>query len=226
VQKVLIASPIRQKPAILRAFLDALGRLETTGLEVSFAFIDDSEGEERDVLQDFDPAHYVTVLDYDRKCEFEYKRDETTHSWNHALVSKVTTFRNRFLQMALDGGYDYLFMVDSDLVLHPQTLVHLVGLGKDIVSEVFWTAWNPNEPLMPQVWISGQYTITPEFVETLKEPGVYRVGGLGACTLISRKAIEAGVSYSEVPGLDLFGEDRHFCTRASALGLELWADTH
>jgi glycosyltransferase involved in cell wall biosynthesis len=227
VRKVLIASPIRQKPAILRAFLDSLGRLETTGLDVSFAFIDDSEGVERAVLWQFTSQQDdALILDPECDCPGEYKRDETTHFWDTALMSKLAVFRNRFLQMALDGGYDYLFMVDSDLVLHPKTLAHLVGLGKDIVSEVFWTRWQPNDPPMPQVWLSGQYTTTPEFVEALKQPGVYPVGGLGACTLISRKAIEAGVSYSEVLGIDLVGEDRHFCARAAALGLEMWADTH
>lgn len=59
----------------------------------------------------------------------------------------------------------------------------------------------------------------------LKIPGVYKVGGLGACTLISRHALEKGVSFREIYNLGLIGEDRHFCIRAAALGLELFADT-
>lgn len=35
-----------------------------------------------------------------------------------------------------------------------------------------------------------------------------------------------GVSFKEIYNLGLAGEDRHFCIRAAALGLELYADTH
>ncbi|WP_243137681.1 glycosyltransferase family 2 protein, partial [Desulfofundulus thermobenzoicus] len=49
---------------------------------------------------------------------------------------------------------------------------------------------------------------------------------LGACTLISRRAMLMGVSFSEIYNLGFIGEDRHFCIRAAALGLELYADTH
>jgi len=64
------------------------------------------------------------------------------------------------------------------------------------------------------------------WLERLRRPGLYPVGGLGACTLISRRAIEAGVRYQRIPNLTYWGEDRHFCIRAQALGFDLWADTH
>ena len=44
--------------------------------------------------------------------------------------------------------------------------------------------------------------------------------------LISKKALSLGVSFSEIYNLGFSGEDRHFCVRAAALGLELYADTH
>ena len=36
------------------------------------------------------------------------------------------------------------------------------------------------------------------FYKKIKNPGVYKVGGLGACTLISKDALSKGVSYSEI----------------------------
>jgi len=60
----------------------------------------------------------------------------------------------------------------------------------------------------------------------LKVPGVYTVGGLGACTLISKRAIQAGVNFKEIYNISFMGEDRHFCIRAVALGFELFVDTH
>lgn len=64
------------------------------------------------------------------------------------------------------------------------------------------------------------------FLAKLQQPGIYEVGGLGACTLISRRAIESGVSYDVIRNISYWGEDRHFCIRAAALGIPLYVDTH
>lgn len=64
------------------------------------------------------------------------------------------------------------------------------------------------------------------FLNTLRRPGIYEVGGLGACTLISRRALEAGANFSKIKNLSLTGEDRHFCVRAAVLGFPLYVDTH
>ncbi|MGE5405052.1 MAG: glycosyltransferase, partial [Candidatus Saccharibacteria bacterium] len=105
-----------------------------------------------------------------------------------------------------------------------------------------WTEWTPGSGKMPQVWLSGHYGFrwghesfntdetyrahAIEFLRQLTVPGVYEVGGLGACTLISRKAIEHGVSFGCVKNVDYWGEDRHFCIRATVLGIGLYVDTH
>jgi hypothetical protein len=41
--RILIISPVRQKPAILQHFLEGLHRLDTTGLEVAYLFIDNND---------------------------------------------------------------------------------------------------------------------------------------------------------------------------------------
>ncbi len=241
-KRVLIASPVRQKPAILKEFLWSLACLKTTGLLVEYAFIDDHE-EDNGLLRAFAAGRDGIRIFPGRGTQQTYHCDENTHHWREDLIWKVAGYKNYFLQLAREEGFDYLFLVDSDLVLHPETLVHLVGLKKDIVSEVYWTRWEADLPPLPQVWIADQYRLYPlergeapdekeivrrqnEFLEMLRRPGTYKVGGLGACTLISRKAIQLGVSFSEIYNLGLIGEDRHFCVRAAALGLELYADTH
>jgi hypothetical protein len=93
------------------------------------------------------------------------------------------------------------------------------------------------------VWISDEYTqyrqergetVSEEekderyrqFLSMLKKPGLYEVGGLGACTLIHRSALAAGVHFGPIRNLSFWGEDRHFCVRAAALGIPLYVDTH
>ncbi|MEG6520553.1 glycosyltransferase [Desulfotomaculum sp. 1211_IL3151] len=238
-KRVLIGSPIKQKKAILQEFLHSLEKLERRGLQLDFVFIDDNN--DHNLLEQFARKRdHVLILKNDGKDL--YVCDEKTHQWNEQLIWKVASFKNTFIDMAIKEGYDYLFLVDSDLYLQPKTIRHLVSLNKDIVSEVFWTTWEPELAPMPQVWVADQYKLFDSkrgepldeeevkkrmmaFIELLQRPGTYKVGGLGACTLISRQALLKGVSFNEIYNISLWGEDRHFCVRAAALGLELYADT-
>jgi Glycosyl transferase family 2 len=241
-QRILIGSPVRQTPRILDAFLRSLSELHTDGIELSFDFVDDNVvPESRALLRAFSEAHPRCRVHH-VAADGEYVCDATTHHWNERLTRKVATFKDRIIGDARSESHDHLFLVDSDLVLPPQLLRHLASLNKAIVSEVFWTMWQPELPMLPQVWLRDRYTLFPHdpaesltekealsrtssFLKQLRRPGQVQVGGLGACTLISRSAIERGVNFSEIDNLSMPGEDRHFCIRARALDVELWADT-
>lgn len=239
-KRILIASPVQRKENILTEFLESLEHLNTAGIELNFAFIDDNN--DHDLLYRFAQRNSNTLI-LQSNSNDSYFCNEQTHFWGEDLFWKLAAFKDQIIQRATEEGYDYLFFADSDLYLQPQTMTHLVSLNKDIVSEVFWTKWYPGSNPLPQVWVADQYrlyeaqrgeNLSPEeinqrisnFLRMLEKPGTYKVGGLGACTLISRKALTLGVSFGEIYNLGLWGEDRHFCIRAAALGLELWADTH
>lgn len=242
-QRLVLGSPVHKDPAILREFLHGVRELDSEGLDVEYVLIDDNEDPESSaLLREFSAqVPGVTVVVPASKPE-AYLCDEVTHHWEDALVWRVAAFKDAIIGHALEKGHDWLFLVDSDLVLQPGTLPHLVSLRRDIVSEVFWTRWTPDGPELPQVWLRDVYDMTPrargeelssdeaarrvaELLRSYRTPGVYEVGGLGACTLMSRAALERGVCFQEIPNLSFWGEDRHFCVRAAALGLTLWADT-
>lgn len=244
-KRILIGGPVHQDPAVLAEYLQSIAELDKQGLTVDFAFIDDNEDPaSRALLQAFRPEGCGVAVLPAAPRDTGYERNETTHVWKEQLVWRVAGFRNQMIQHTLANGYDGLFMVDADLVLHPQTLKRLVAAGVDVVSEIFWTRWQPDWSESPQVWNSGQYILYPrerwernlpleerqrreqEWFAQLRRPGVYPVGGLGACTLFSRRAFELGAHYGEVPNLEYHGEDRHFCVRAATLGLKLYVDTH
>lgn len=240
--RVLIAAPVRQKPVILQHFLEGLQRLDTTGLEVAYLFVDNNDdAHASQMLRAFTgqagaPVHRLRV-----PVAEPYQRTET-HHWTESLIWRLAAIKDGILHAALQHGYDYAFLVDSDLVLHPQTLRRMVGCGRDILSQVFWTVWSHDTPPKPNVWYADHYNLyrvcreqSLERDERLRRleaflsglafyAGVYRVSGLGACTLIARRAIEAGVNFSELRGCLLRGEDRHLCLRAEALGFRLFAD--
>ncbi len=242
--RVLLGSPVRQKAEILRNFLLSIKELRRDKLlNVDFFLVDDNvEAESSQLLISFAEENSNTIL-MSAGDDRPYICNESTHIWEEELIWKVAGFKNLMIEETLKNSYDYLFLVDSDLVLHPQTLEHLGSLNKDIVSEIFWTKWEPDFPALPQTWVSDQYNLfessrgesltQPDilqrvqlFLNRLKIPGVYPVGGLGACTLISKKALGAGVNFKEIYNISFVGEDRHFCIRAAALGFQLYVDTH
>lgn len=242
-KRVLIGSPIRQKSAVLNEFLISLEELDNESIDITYLFIDDNENHESSMLLKNFASKVNNVMVYKNESNDQYVCNDQTHLWNEQLVWKVASLKNMIIQIAIEFKFDYLFFIDSDIVLHPATIIHLISTNKEIISEIFWTKWQPEFPELPQVWLEDHYTmfkkhrneqISPEealrrqevFVQQLREPGIYEVGGLGACTLISRAALEKGVNFNEIKNLSFWGEDRHFCVRACVLGIGLYVDTH
>ncbi len=243
---ILVGSPIRQKPAILKEFLESLDRIDQSACTLHFLFVDDNDLEQsKAILHAFaqKKGKKCSILSPEAPSSSPYQCNEVTHHWSDDNIWKVAAFKDRIIQFANQKNYDYLFLIDSDIVLHPKTIEHLIGDNKEIVSEIFWTRWTPESIPLPQVWLYDQYTLneqaagekltqeesvkrTVNFINKLKKPGVYPVGGLGACTLISKSALQKGVSFKKIPNITFWGEDRHFCIRAAALGIGLYVDTH
>ena len=209
--KILIAAPLRQELHIFREYQRGLDELKIPeGVTVDRFFVVNDCPE---VIPEI-KGEYVVCDTRD-----VYERRENDHYWTHENLGKMHQLRNLTCQRALEGGYDYLFSVDTDLVLHPDTLMELLAAGKDIVSELFWTNGWCN------AWMYDQSAgMDPHWVT----PGLYQVGMTGACILISRRVLEAGVDYSAIPNIRkcLWGEDRHFCIRAACAGFAMWTDSH
>lgn len=135
--------------------------------------------------------------------------------------------KNEILKYVKANFYDYVFFVDSDLVMHPETLKYLLAADRDIISELFWTQWAPENPAQPNAWMLDSYTMYEDSLEVWRDPGVYRVGMTGACILIKRKVLDAGVNFDTIENLSFSPwEDRAFCVRAAVAGFAIYTDTH
>lgn len=243
--KILIGSPVRQKTDILREFLQSLTELNKDNCDVDYFFIDDCNIDaSSQLLSSFHAANSNTIIvKSDSIIKNDVCGDYDSHNWDYAIIDKVALLKNKIIAYAVEKEYDYLFLIDSDIVMHTETLQRLLSLDKDIVSNIFWTKISRWDYYEPQVWMMDQRSFYDpsdsrsknrifrtakhmEFIHKLKEKGTYKVGGLGACTLISRKVLVEGVNFSKLYNISFWGEDRAFCIRAVAAGFELYVDTY
>lgn len=212
---VVTFTPVRQTPPVLDLFLD---RLMRQGYE-SWFYDDNVNAESTRLLQD------LTLLEPIDLPSGGYERADTTHLWPGGAVQRVAAIKNHAIDLFLKTDATHLFLIDSDVILLPGTINHLLNLDVPVVSSVYWSRWQMDKPWMPNVWDAGHYEFrTVESLTRLAVPGHYEVGGLGACTLIERSVLEK-VRFDPVPNFPMRGEDRWFCMRAGVLDVPLLADT-
>ena len=220
-KKVMIAAPVHEKEHIFREYLNSLDNLQVPEDWIIDRFFILNNCEELIPMVEGNSLYAIF------NTKDSYTKDEITHRWTDNLVGQVAGMKNSIIEYFLQHDYDYLFFVDSDLVLHPMTLLQLYQADKDIIAEVFWTKWEPDAPERPNAWDYNTYSFRHERrIEEWKTPGIYAVGMTGACTLIKRKVLEAGVNFDRIYNLDFWGEDRSFCIRAAVHGFGIWLDTH
>jgi hypothetical protein len=239
--KILVGGPVRKNAAVLSAHLASLESQELPArVELDYLFVDDYPAPDpaQQVLADFVAKHGGQVVKSGQAVTGDFTdQHPVTHQWTASAMTRVGNIKNGILAECVKGQYDYLWLIDSDLVLDRTTLASLLSCQRAVVSAVYWTRWN-SDPLIhagPQVWLKPVYQLglphypESEFRRNLGvERRLERVGGLGACTLIRRDVIEKGVNFSKPEGFPSGGlwdgEDRHFCEWARRLHVDLSAD--
>lgn len=218
--KILIGSPVNQTEEVFSYYLKSLKRLKLPKYyKADFYFIVNGNLKICKMLEDNQYEVY--------ECENNFNIGNT-HNWDNRTISQVALMRNGLIRKSLYENYDYLFMVDSDLVLHKNTLCKLFEANKDIIAEIFWTQWQADDvnSCGANTWHID--TDQTDYVEALSYEfkGVYQTGYTGACTLISHNAMSMGCNYERIPNISFWGEDRWFCIRAYSLGIPIYIDTH
>lgn len=249
-KRLLIAAPVNTEPRLLELHLEALSFQERPdGIdEIDWLFIDDNDIEESSsVLRGFVSDDQIIP-----SSDIVPVKTRHRHQWDHVLTieftSRIGLMRNYLLDYAR-GQYDYLYMVDTDLLPQSDTLRILLEADKDMACAVFWTEWpksqsagGRSEPL-PNAWESGNYSfvtldairrhssdpkllaeIHEEFLNELRT-GVdpIRVGCSGACSVFKMDRIPPLANYTAPRYFgELWGGDRWFGMRAEVMGVEIW----
>ena len=184
------------------------------------------------------PDTFKALWDMDKPCECDF---ETVRGHDCA------TARNKIAQLAIDGGYDYLMMVDSDVTPPKDALANLMSHGKDCVSG-FYVHRNAQNELTDSTCacklfmrngvryfdypLESEYT--KEELAELRNRGEYLVeihgGGMG-CVLVKMEVFERlpypwfdWVNYKN-DHKGMLSEDLYFCENMRKGGIPRYVDT-
>ncbi len=154
--------------------------------------------------------------------------------------SLVVNGRNKLAEEALNLNVDYLFFADSDIVLHPMAIRHLLAHEKDIVGATY-VQRNPPHLLLGKA-LDGRPLAETLQEETIKPAELMEVSGLPfGCVLVKREVfadVAAAIPVDQ-PTLPfqtpafwnskaerwlIEGEDYFFCRQARAAGYQVWLD--
>lgn len=241
---IALGTSIRKPLAVLRYYLDALSRQELperTRLLPIFV-LDGCDHDAAMALRDW-CADYKDAVVLDAGAPAAVDFDDThpdSHQWSDTAMRRVGAHKDRIIAEARARNVDALWFCDADLICDTTTLKSLLAAPGPITSAVYFTRWSARaietQPVWaaPQVWLAHPYQLhgaglaEHEFRAKLASRQLLKVAGYGACTLLSRRALDAGCSFAPVAGVPqqglMAGEDRQFCIRAQMLHLDGYAD--
>lgn len=222
--KILHFSPVRKPAAVLDLHLNSLRNLDCVGIDITFSFFDDNiERMSSHILQEFvDSMPNAFLHEFQNLNSSDYRGRKR---WVPELYHRITHIKNEAIKYFLKNNYDYLFFSDSDLMVHPRTVVNLVAQRKHFCSTIFWTHFEGSITHTPNAWYSKPQGFSVEDLFLLRESKILPVDYTGACTLVSEKLLRDGVSFSRIHNIFYLGEDKHFCIRAAVLGYQAYVNT-
>jgi hypothetical protein len=151
--------------------------------------------------------------------------------------SLVANGRNKLAEEALKLDVDYLFFADSDIVLHPMAIRHLLAHDKPIVGATY-VQRNPPHLLLGKA-LDGRPLAETLQDEPIKPAELMEVGGLPfGCVLVKVDVFKALEPCKEIgPWFQtpaywheeahrwlIEGEDYFLCRQARSVGFSVWLD--
>ena len=142
----------------------------------------------------------------------------------------IDQVRNLIAYYTINNNFDYVFCVDSDIVLPEDTLEKLLSHNLDIVTGVY--IQRKPDVCIPEIYIKNEYGGVVNIDSNLLiEDKLMEIAGCGfGCVLIKRKVLE-DIGYpqfeyhSSIDFKDTVSEDIDFCTKAINKGYKIFVDT-
>jgi len=230
--KVLVAAPLFDgMKYCLKEFLERVRNLSYENYEI--LLVDNSR--ENDFYEDLKKEEGIIVL-----------KDGTNED---LPVKRLVSNRNKILEYTLERNYDFVFMLDADVIPPQNAVKELLECNKDIVSGLYWNnfmsssvmkwlpvAWMPItekefEEIKKQIKLPLHFThkdmqrhMTQKEAESGKLFEVLHPSA--GCMLLSRKVFEQ-VRYGvpDGPANKSVGDDIYFIKKARESEFKVYVDT-
>jgi hypothetical protein len=229
-RRILVAAPVRDRAWVLPTHLQSL--LEMTrpaDVQLDFLYIvNDCRDATSAVLERFRDAvagrHRVEIRHFGAPAPAAATRTTADRS---ALYGYLAALRNETLRGALDGGYDYLLSIDTDIVPPPDALVNLLAARRPVAAAL---VCNDRFHDLPEAFRTHNALVVdptlrapdggPVYVHLRRIPAgsLVPVDVTGAAMLVERRVLEAGCRFADHP----MGEDVPFCQAVREKGFGLW----
>lgn len=140
---------------------------------------------------------------------------------------QIDQIRNLIAHWAV--AYDYLFCVDSDIVVPKDALVKMLNANKDIISGLYIQRI-PDKKIL-EIYLQAPFGATNANFDDVKDSGIFEIAACGmGCCLINSRVIRTMeyphfVYKSAINHAHTFSEDIYFCFKARELGFTVWADS-
>ncbi len=156
--------------------------------------------------------------------------------WTTAQCSLVYDGRNKLAELAIDGGFDRVLWLDSDMVFDQNLFRRLsehLDLGREMVTGLYFTRKAPLQPVLykqlrREELPSGGSGAAADVYTDYERDSLFPVAACGFGAVMMRTELireirdRFGPPFSPTLG---FGEDLSFCLRAAWLGKEIWCDS-
>lgn len=137
--------------------------------------------------------------------------------------------RNAIAKEAINGGFDHVLMIDSDVVVPPETLDRFFEYDMDICLGLC-PRKNTHEGRVEIYRDSGRDFTDFYTYSTLPDDDIVEIKGGGFACAFIKTAVFKDMAYPyfryvEYPNGTALSEDLFFCTAAKAAGYHIYADT-
>ena len=185
-------------------------------------------------FENITPDTFKAVWDLDKQgleCDFEFVRGYD-----------CATARNRIAQKAIDGGYDYVLMVDNDVTPKPDALKSLISRNVQVVSGYYLHRNDDNEPsdrtcicrlrdedgkLYFNYPLESEYTVE----ELNSFNSIMRIHGGGMGCILIKVDVFGKIPYTWFDWVNyadgnrgMLSEDLFFCERLKSAGIPMYVD--
>ena len=192
-KKILITAPVHQSIEIFKEYLFSLSHLLVPkGYEVHKYFYLHNCPELKNLLKE---NEYEEVLDNSTYEIF-------SHDFKNENYSALSYMRTAALIKARKENFNYVFSVDSDILIHPKTLFYLLEDNQDIVGMINWSKSFSGDSIVPNCY-DLEYWKWWEDNSILKQKGLYERGIISSTVLLGSRIIQnEKINYYPIPNIE------------------------